>query len=248
MLVGRIGALEQRVQAIDGTVEKLAASPVGGDTSALTERLSNLERLTTQLATLDQKVRDIEGQATSTRQGMVNSATTVLAVMQLAQAVDGGLPFERPLAAVKRGVAGDVAASAAAASLEPFAREGVPTLAALRANFPGVADAVARAAPAAAMPSWYERTISRLKILVGIRVTGPEAERVGGDDALLARAETSLAGGDLKTAVAMLDGIRAPDPPAATTWVSQARGRLAADQALQILDQQALARLTAETE
>jgi hypothetical protein len=81
--------------------------------------------------------------------------------------------------------------------------------------------------------------------LVTVRSVGADAE--GSDaDARVARAEARLADGDLAGAVAEIEGLEGPAAEAAAGWLERARARLAAEQALASLQEQASDLLTGQ--
>ena len=168
----------------------------------------------------------------------------MLAAGQLAQAVNDGQSFVRPLAAVRALGGDDPDIAQAAAELEPFASSGIPSLAALRALFPEMADAVVRAEPATEGTGWTDKVADRLASLVTIRRIGPDAVAGGGADGVVAQAEIALNGGDLNAAVAALGKLHGAPAEAAAGWLDTARARLGAEHALATLQQRAIARLS----
>ncbi|HYN38976.1 MAG TPA: uroporphyrinogen-III synthase [Rhodospirillales bacterium] len=244
----RLDALDRTVAELRQSVDELAARTQQGDTeltAQLAERIARLESQAANATSLAQQVRSLEVTTQAARDAASKLSTTVLGVGQLAQAVDGGGSFIRQLAAVRALGGDDAEIAQAAADLEPLAASGIPTLAALRAKFPETADAVARAEPVTAGGAWTDKVVDRLASLVSVRRTGPAAIAGGGVDGILARAETALAGGDLPTAVDALRGLTGAPAQAAADWLALARTRLEAERSLAILQQRAIARLSA---
>jgi uroporphyrinogen-III synthase len=134
------------------------------------------------------------------------------------------------------------------AALKSHADSGVATLAELQAAFPATAEAISRAASApsenlAPDATFTDRVLARLASLVSVR---PVGEGTTGDDppARLARAEARLGAGDMEGAAAELSAL----PPgaiadAAKPWLDRATARLAADAALDKLQNAVIAAL-----
>ena len=245
-LAPRLDALERSVAMLRQTVEQIEGQQSNNESlQAIDDRLGRLESQSAIASGLVQQVRSLEATTAVARDTASKLATTVLAVGQLAQAVDDGSPFVRQLAAVRAlgGDDGDIAVAAVA--LEPLAGGGVPTLATLRGKFPPVADAIARAAPVTSGTGWTDRVAEQLASLVSVRRFGPNAIAAGGVDGILSQAQEALDGGDLAGAVAALQRLEQPEAQAAQEWLALANGRLAAERALATLQQRALARLSA---
>jgi hypothetical protein len=228
-IAARMARLEQMSAAIQG----------------LSERIGRLEQATTQAAALESQVRTLTSQAQRLQDNFAGVNATVLAVGQLAEALNAGQPFVRPLAAVRSFTASDPDMAEAVNSLQAHAAEGIATVPALAARFPATADAVARAAPVREGEAWTDRVINQFASLLTVRTIGSTAARDGGLDAALSEAQVALDGGDLATAVAIVGQIEGSAAEPAAAWLAAARARLAADQALSTLQQTALDRLNA---
>jgi hypothetical protein len=236
------------VADVRGVVERLLAASddtkgLTGSVTALDERIARLERSAIQTGALESQVRELSAKALTLREGFASLNTAVLAVSQLGQAVGGGTPYVRELAAVRSVAGSDPVMADAIAKLEPHAASGVPTTAALAARFPVVADAIARAAPTSGGDGWMDRVADKFASLVSIRATGPAAARAGGIDAVLAEAEAVLKTGDLASAVAVVSRIEGQAAVPAEEWLRAAETRLAADRAVAALEAEAAARL-----
>jgi uroporphyrinogen-III synthase len=94
---------------------------------------------------------------------------------------------------------------------------------------------------------WSERLINRLSEAVTIRPVGANAE---GDGPLprLARGEAKLKSGDLAGAVAEIADLQGKAAIAAQAWLTQAKARLAQDQAGAALDRVSTALLAPNPE
>ena len=163
----------------------------------------------------------------------------LLAVGQLRSAVFRGMPYvgEWELA---RALAKSTPRVFDA--LEPLAsrrNQGVATRAELKQEFPGLARSLIRAESVKGDPGWWDLTLVKLSEVVSIRPIGSE---VAGDDAgaLTARAETSLASGQLAEAIIIISKLDA-GIGLASGWLDAARARLDAESSLDELTRQAIA-------
>jgi Uncharacterized protein conserved in bacteria len=246
-LSGRVASMEDNVAQLQQSLEKLAAENNVKEMIAaidvVADRVTRLERTSADIAQLQREFGELNAKAVALREGYSALNATVLAANQLARAVDDGIPYRRPLVALQSVAPEDPEIAATLAMLEPHAESGIPTFASLRAQFPGVADAIARAAPTTGGEEWYHRALDKVVSLVTVRTTGDAAVRAGGVQAILAEAESALAGGDLATAVALLGGLEGPSAAAAADWLQAARLRLQAIEAVSRLQEQAATRL-----
>lgn len=242
-LAPRLAALAQQNEEMAARLTRLEQLSAG--LQSLSERVARLEQAMTQTAALESHVRTLTSQAQRLQENFSDVNATVLAVGQLAEAVNAGQPFVRPLAAVRALVADDPDMADAVNALQAHAATGVATVPALAARFPATADAVARAAPVTEGEAWTDRVVNQFATLLTIRTIGSTAARSGGLDAALSEAQIALDGGDLATAVAIVGDIEGSAAAPAAEWLAAARARLAADQALATLQQRALDRLNA---
>lgn len=246
-LSGRVASMEDNVAQLQQSLEKLAAENNVKEMIAaidvVGDRVTRLERTSADIAQLQREFGELNDKAVALREGYSALNATVLAANQLARAVDDGVPYRRPLAALKAVAPEESEITATLAMLEPHAESGIPTFASLRAQFPAVADAIARAAPTSGGDEWYQRALDKVVSLVTIRATGEAAVRAGGVQAILAQAESTLAGGDLAATVALLGSLEGPPAAAASDWLQSARLRLQAIEAVSRLQEQAAMRL-----
>jgi uncharacterized coiled-coil protein SlyX len=154
-------------------------------------------------------------------------ARTGAALAQLDAALDGGDPFEEPLSDLQTiGVEVPEALSTAAAT-------GVPSLAALREAFPEAARAALAEARAQGVLDEGGGLTGFLSSQLSLRSTTP---REGSDvDAVLSRAESSLARGRLDEALTEVGALPQPVQDAMGDWIAQARTRAGAEAALAAL-------------
>ncbi len=230
--------LDERLARVEQDVQTMAARHLAA--SELNDRLTRLESQAVHSASIDRRLDAVEaGGKTLSR-----AAEVVLAIGQVSEALRGGGAFQRELQSLQVIAGRDQALVDAAKALEPFAATGVPTLAQLTAEFPAVALAVNRSGQKTAEGEWHERILSRLTTLVSVRRTGPAAIAEGGTSGALATAEAALAAGALAPAVAAMAQIEGPAAAAAAPWLKAARARLAAEAALNRLEDQALINLS----
>ena len=169
------------------------------------------------LAGLGERVAKLE-QGAGVATGAAKDATRAIQLEAAAAALQAGQPL------------GDL--PGAPAALARYATTAPPTEAALRADFPRVADAArAVSRPDDARRSFIDRALARLQQSVVVR-QGDHV--VVGDPAagVLARAQASVAAGDLKGAADTLAALTGQAADAVRPWVAQARGLIDARAAL----------------
>ena len=172
------------------------------------------------------------------------AAALALAVGQLRAVALSGRPFTAALGGVTSLLMaedespGDV--SRALQILEAQTQAGVVTLAELRRRFAGSVGDVLRAETLEA-ESWIDQTLHRLAAVVTVRRTG---EVTGaGTEAILARSEARLDGGDLLAAVAEFSTLTGAAADVAAPWLDLARTRIAVEAALAGLEAYAVSRV-----
>jgi uroporphyrinogen-III synthase len=253
-----IAALPAEVADLRGKMEALTTAPAQApaENGAIEDLKTSLDRLANENAALksmlEQTARRLASLEARAAGGVeAREAALLLATARLKSAVEAGRPYATELAALDSLAAGesDVAGALAAAkaSLAPSAAAGIPTTAALLQQFPAVAQAALAVsggalAEAASGRGWLDRLLARLSRLVIVR---PSDGSAAGDSvsARIARAETKAAAGDLAGTAAELDGLGGGAAEAVKEWRSAAAARLAAEPALDSLEQAALARV-----
>lgn len=224
-----------------------------------TQRLSALDQLQQEnaalKATLDQtaqRLTALEARPDPAK-GEAKNAALLLATAQLKSAIAAGRPFNAELQAVDGLAAGDDGLADVLAkthlTLGNYAPQGLPTASALLQQVPGLVDAALEASGGALAetPSgkgWLDRLLSGLSKLVKVRPSDGAASGDSNSDRL-ARAEGGAAAGDLAATKAALDGLTGPAADVVKSWRENAAARLAADSALDGLEQAALARVAA---
>jgi len=207
------------------------------DVAAAQTQLAALQAAAAKLPALDQAIADLRRETT-------DRGALLLAVGQLATALDESHPFATPLAVLRRLAAARPAVAAELGpsldAVAPAAERGIATLAELKAAFPAMAKAVVDRTGAPDQGSIGARLLGRVEQLVTIRPVGGEVQ---GDEpaARIARAETRLAADDLAGAVAEVGAITGIAAEPAGAWLAAARARLAAAQAIERLRATALA-------
>ena len=245
----RLAELEARLASL----EQGMAATVPAD---LGDRLAALDTLETRLSALAAEAKDrsdvagLEGRVEALESAEAvpppeppdpKQGALVVAVGQLRDALRGSGPYAAEMEAVRTLAADDPAIAEALAPLAARADQGIPTAAMLRDQFDARAGAIVRAARLPESPRWYDRALYRLTSLATVRRTG----EMDGDEpeALVARAELSLAKGDLAGAVEVLAGLKDRAAAAAKGWLDQARLRLQAEAQLKVLQRAALIRV-----
>lgn len=215
-------AESERIQALEARLA--AAESRGPDATALGERLASLEK---NLA-----------EATAKREA---PQAMMLAVAQLRQRADSGLPFAVEWKTLTTLLGNDPALADARALVASRAGTGAPTLLQLRERFGASASHAARAALAPEGADIWSRTLQNLSSLVTLRRTDAPAGDMSAQ-AQLARSEALLKSGDLAGAVAALDALTGAAADAMANWRNDAKARVALDRGLSELTASALAR------
>lgn len=272
-LNARLDALEKslarlvlpQVAAFDALAERITALEADGgirpapETAALVARLDQLDAHLAlggtvvddqpheALAALALRLDALEADQTARLDPGVGSVSLVLGLAQLRDALARGVPFSAELAGMTSLLADRPDAGSSLIALDAHAEHGVSTREALRARFPALARDVVTAALAPEGAGWVDETLQKLADVVSVRRTGSDVE---GDsaEARVARAEVHLAAGELAGAVAELEGLKSAAREAAQDWLSDARARLGAEDALARLGRVVAASLVAATD
>lgn len=257
------GEAEKRVAALAGEVTKLRAdltaeraravealanrAPGGApgvapaELSQMKSRLDALDgvarALPQSLATLKGRIDAIEARlgGLSANEAIATANARLAAVTLLDEAMRAGAPLA-PAAAMLKNLGAD---AAGLGMLAPFAETGAPGAARLLDELRALRPAPQK--PAADTASLLERMRRSAMSLVEIRRTG---EVTGTDDAAhLARAEQSLARGDIATAVTLVGRLSPSAAPAYAAWRARADARVKAADAIAALRRDAYAAL-----
>ena len=218
--------LEQRLAAI----ETQSASRITSETAASKNMQQELSRLGKVEGDLAERVAALEREAQSQSKAELRS-DGMLALLggQMREAIEQARPFPAEFDAFIR-LARDPDLAAAAQPLAEPARNGVASRAVLVKGLAELAGRMAVSSEPAVHSDWREQTLARLRGLVTIRrIDGPSHTGSGG---AVGAAQTALARGDLAGAVAALEPLTGADAEAARSWLLMARERLAAEAAL----------------
>jgi hypothetical protein len=241
-LAGRLDRFEQAaipdhlaaalagLQRLDGRVATLEAQSAAqqADLGKLHDALAKLDKLGDRVAALEQQLR---ARAGTERKG----AALLVALSQMREAVDRAQPFAAEYDAFRTLAQGAPDLAAAAAPLLAAAHQGVASRAALAERLRRIAGAIATAAAPANPSDWKSQALARVRALVRIRHIGGAGAT--SPETIVETAETALDHGDLDGAVAALAGLTGAPATAAAAWLQAARDRLAAEHALDRLQQ-----------
>jgi hypothetical protein len=253
------GQLKQLSASVDQLSQKLsAAEQADSQLKQLSDKVQQLsqqisedqkqsETLAGQVSTLGDRVSGAESKLESAERDRTRAAALALIVGQLEAAIEEARPYQTQVQALSAMTTGDATAGdanddaaikQAVSELEPGAAGGVPSLATLRQSFEPVANEIVHQARAPEGDNLVSRAADNLMRLVTVRPVGGD---VRGDtvEARVARAEAALGKGDLASAVAELEKLEGRPAAAAADWLTQAKARLGADQAVAQLRTQA---------
>lgn len=243
----RLDQLESRFSSLTASLERLQQLPAANaaDPQKLQEieqqvlaLRAALETATAQRTALQGQIAELQGRMTALSEARLASLREPLVQLvgwsELREHARRGEGFAREatvLGTYAEAQGGNL--KAAFADLQPFAEQPAASAAALAGRFTALA-AQQRATPAttdataAADKAWWQRAVDKLSGLVSIRRAGtPDAATI---DGRLDLAAGALAQGDLKAAVAELDGLTLIAP--LNDWRAQAQARLKLDAAL----------------
>jgi len=206
---GAISQLDGAVRTISGSLDAIHTAM-----TALNARLAALEAI----------------QAAQPLGGEAKRISYALGLRELERALNGSGPFAVELESLDK-LLDAAQPDPSIAQLRTRATTGIPTRAILLARFDAAAAAIVRADAASDVaPGWAGRTYAFVMSLVMIR---PLGEREGLDaPSRVARAQMRLEEGDLDAAVKELGELEDAAAKAAAPWLTDARARLAAEQAL----------------
>jgi hypothetical protein len=224
--VAGLADLRRRVLALESAPP---ANSTDVDTSAQTQALQKVE---TQLATLQSRVNALEQQ----NQSQNHVSTLALGLLALDSTAQTGAPFVREWQVIARLLPQNEDVNI----LAPLAKTGVPGRDALVRDFAQYAQAV-RATQANKASKLQEKTgiMGRAGAALGSLVSVRRVEdKANGVEALLNTADAALQQGDLLGAVRRLEQLEGDAHQAVQAWLTQAQARLTLDQALARLKSQ----------
>lgn len=218
--------LEQRLAAIDTQ----SASRMASDTAASKDMQQELSRVGKVEGELADRVAALEREAQSQDKAELSTdGMLALLLGQMQEAIEQARPFSAEFNAFVRLARGSDLAAAAEPLAEP-ARNGVASRAVLVKGLTELAGRMAAGSEPAVNSDWREQTLARLRGLVTIRRMDSPPHT--GSDGAIGVAQDALARGDLAGAVAALEPLTGTDAEAARPWLLMARERLAAEKAL----------------
>lgn len=243
----RLDQLESRFSSLTASLERLQQLPAANaaDPQKLQEieqqvlaLRAALETATTQRTVLQGQIAELQGRMTALSEARLASLREPLVQLigwsELREHARRGEGFAREatvLGTYAEAQGGNL--KSAFADLQPFAEQPAPSAVALAGRFRTLAEQqratpAATDATAAADKAWWQRAVDKLSGLVSIRRAGaPDAATI---DGRLDLAAAALAQGDLKAAVADLDGLTLIAP--LNDWRAQAQARLKLDAVL----------------
>jgi hypothetical protein len=218
--------LEQRLAAI----EAQSASRMASETAASKDMQQELSRLGKVEGDLADRVAALDREAQSQKKAELR-ADGMLALLlgQMREAIEQARLFPAEFDAFIR-LARDSDLAAAAQPLAEPARNGVASRDVLAKGLAELAGRIAAASEPAVKSDWREETLARLRGLVTIRRIDGSSHT--GSDGAVGAAQAALARGDLGGAVAALEPLTGADAEGARPWLLMARERLAAETAL----------------
>lgn len=210
----QLGAMRTRLDELAGRLDGLQGTP-----AALDEIRKDMTALRSGVTAMSGRLKALEDRPPVSG-GEI--AALAIAAGQLESSVADGGAYRPALDRVRALAEDDAAIVREIVVLDPRAGKGVPTVTQLAAGFAKIAPKLSTTLPEAE-ESWTERLRQKTMSLVKMRPVGEDGAR-----SPVTRAERALAGGDLKAAVAALDGLAGP----IEAWRKDADARLAADAAL----------------
>jgi hypothetical protein len=232
--IGPITAEMQQLERRLAAIESQSASRMASDTAASKDIQQELSRLGKAEGDLADRVAALDREAQSQNQAELRAdGTLALLLGQMREAIEQARPFPAEFDTFIKLARGADLAAAAGPLAEP-ARNGVASRAVLVKGLAELAGRMAAASEPAAKSDWREQTLARLRGLVTIRRIDGSSH--GGSDGVgdrpVGAAQAALARGDLAGAVAALEPLTGADAEAARPWLLMARQRLAAETAL----------------
>ena len=232
--LGPIRAGMQQVEQRLAAIETQFGSRMADETAASKEIQQELSRLGKAEGDLGDRVAALEHEAQSQNNPELRvDGMLALLLGQMREAIEQPRPFPAEFDTFIKLARGSDLAAAAQPLAEP-ARNGVASRGALVKGLAELAGRMAAPSEPAAKSDWREQTLARLRGLVTIRRIDGSSHTGsnGGSDGAVGAAQVALGRGDLAGAVAALEPLTGADAEAAHPWLLMARERLAAEAAL----------------
>ena len=227
--LGPIRAGMQQVEQRLAAIETQSASRIASETAASKDMQQELSRLGKLEGDLADRLAALEREAQSQEKPELRAdGMMALLLGQMREAIEQARPFPAEFGAFIKLARGSDLAAGAQPLAEP-ARNGVASRAVLVKGLAELAGRMAASDPAV-KSDWREQTLARLRGLVTIRRIDDSSHT--GSNGAVGAAQAALARGDLAGAVAALEPLTGADAEAARPWLLMARERLAAETAL----------------
>jgi hypothetical protein len=227
--LGPLRAGMQQVEQRLAAIETQSASRIASETAASKDMQQELSRLGKVEGDLADRVAALEREAQSQEKPELRAdGMMALLLGQMREAIEQARPFPAEFGAFIKLARGSDLAAGAQPLAEP-ARNGVASRAVLVKGLAELAGRMAASDPAV-KSDWREQTLARLRGLVTIRRIDDSSHT--GSNGAVGAAQAALARGDLAGAVAALEPLTGADAEAARPWLLMARERLAAETAL----------------
>jgi hypothetical protein len=230
-LTARVATLEAAIHALD---ERLTAS-----TNASESTIHALDgRLTASASAFESAIRTLDGRLSASESAADVPGRVAIVALELRVAVERGVPFAGELAAA----APLIRDKGVLDALQPVAAAGVPTPQTLARELSNLSPDMLRATDT---PAHGAGLIARLKANASRLVDIRPIEEAPGDDpsTVIVRAELKATRGDVSGALAELGTLPAAVTAPAAAWMTSARQRVAAVEAVRKLSLGALAAL-----
>jgi hypothetical protein len=238
-ITAQLSGIEDQLAALQDRLTTVEKQPVGegASTAAISAYERDLAALQSSVEAQKAEIEALLNNAKTVEEATADAArqaTLQNALAQVTAAVNAGAPFDGPLAQLEAGGMADVPDA-----LNALSQTGVVTLINLQTRFPDAARAALTDARVAGAEDAEGGLGGFLRRQLGARSVAP---REGSDpDAVLSRAEDAVRNGRLGDALSELDALPDPSKDAMQGWLTDARARHDAMQAIQTLSQ----RLTA---
>jgi hypothetical protein len=229
--------IQQRLAALEAQSTSLRAD----NAAAVDNVRQELSRLSANGAELANRLSSLEHDVKAQSASQSNAdARLALLLAQMREAVEQARPFQAEYEAFTH-LAQDPALAAAAKPLGEAARKGVASRAVLARQLAELMEPPAAPREPDAEADLGARVLARLRGLITIRRIDGTAQT--GLEAAVSAAQSALSHGDLAGAVAALDPLTGAEAEAVRPWLQMARERLAAETALDRLQERLTVRL-----
>jgi hypothetical protein len=224
-----LSTVNQRAAAIETTLKELRTNIV--ELKRVSEQAPEasakaVETLTGRIGVIEKSIAELAAAARATPAQETALIEDIAALQALDTALRTGGSFKAELDSVRVRL-GERAAGLA--PLEPFAAAGLPNAEVLGAQFSELASTLLRGAESNG--NFFERLMTNASRLIEVRPVGEPAGTSTG--AIVARAESKLARGDLSGAIAEVESLPEPARAAAAKWLAAAKQRRDAESLVQ---------------